>query len=225
MQVGQVIVNGNIPAWDSLLAFLKDPVFESIGLVGTGLLTAQSGGITFSTTNVSETPGTVRAINGAEITGVSLTSGNLVGSRGSVTITNGTNVGNDVFLYGAQGKVISGTGVIDAGSGHVAGMYGQLDLTGGTTTSGHIAAVIADIFNPGATGANVDCYYAEQTTGTKVNSVLKAIVNANYLFDLSDVGNASWDLATNPSTLSGCLKIHTDAGVRYIPVYTNPTGG
>lgn len=178
-------------------------------------------------TNTSATPGTVGAVTGAMTTGVSLTSGNLVGTRGSITVTDSTTVGSGVYLYGTQGKLSSGTGTISAGSGHIAAVYGQLDMTGGTVTSGHVAAVIADIFAVGTGGAYIDNYYAEQTTGTANNSVLKAIVNSTYLFDLSDASNSKWDLATKPSTLVGCFKVSSAAngGAVYIPLYSSPTGG
>lgn len=173
-------------------------------------------------TNTVAAPGTVRAMTGAQITGVSLTSGNLVGSRGSVTITNSTNVGSGVYLYGSQGKLISGTGTIDAGSGHIAGVYGQLDLTGGTITSGHIAAVIGDIFAVGSNGANVDNFYAEQTTGTANNSAFKAIVNSTYMFDLaSAAGATNCSLTGTPGAVTGTtgwIKVNLNGTTRYIPL-------
>jgi len=174
-------------------------------------------------TNASATPGTVRSVIGAQITGISMTAGNLVGVRGVVTVTNGTTVGTGGFLYGTQGKIISGTGTLNVGSAHVAGVYGQLDMTSGTTTTGHVAAVIGDIFAVGTGGANIDNFYAEQTTGTANNSAFKAIVNSTYLFDLSDSGTGNWEITTNGGTGAGCLKIKTSAGTRYIPLYSSPT--
>jgi hypothetical protein len=176
-------------------------------------------------TNASATPGTVREITGSMTTGVSFSSGNLVGTRGVVTITNGTTVGNASYLYGAQGKIISGTGTINAGSGHIAGVYGQIDLLGGTVTSGHIAAVIADVANVGSDGTKVDGIYVEQVTGTLMNSALKVISASTYLFDVADSGGTHWELATKPSVLAGCLKIKTSAGDMYLPLYSSPTGG
>ena len=179
--------------------------------------------VSVTQTNASATPGTVRSVIGAQITGISMTAGNLVGVRGAVTVTDGTTVGTGGFLYGTQGKIILGTGTLNVGSAHVAGLYGQLDMTGGTTTTGHVAAVIGDIFAVGTGGANIDNFYAEQSTGTANNSAFKCIVNSTYLFDLSDSGTGNWEIATNGGTAAGCLKIKTTAGTRYIQLVSSPT--
>src|ERR1035437_8158148 len=111
-----------------------------------------------------------------------------VGVRTAITLTPGqTEAG---FVYGAEGKLIGDGATIDAGSSHLAGLYGQLSLaSNAVVTSGHVAAIIADVQTPPATGgSNVDGIYTEQVKGTKINSAIKSAVNATYAFDLDTTG-------------------------------------
>ena len=60
-------------------------------------------------TAASATPGTYRQIRGEVTTFSTMTSGNLVGVRGAVTMATGSTVSGG-YLYGTQGKAITGTG-------------------------------------------------------------------------------------------------------------------
>lgn len=216
----------------TVFAFQNGVYFDKYGNQFTSLPASKNGYVApsaagqTSLTVSSAAPGTVRAVIGdMHVSATGMTSGNLVGVRGAVTIPNGQTVNGASYLYGTQGKIISGTGTIDVGSGHVAGVYGQLDFTGGTITSGHVAAVIADIFNPSSNGAMVDGIYVEQVTGTLINSVIKAVCAATYFLDIEDYGGAHYDhaataVAANPN---GVLKIKTAQGVCYIPTYASFT--
>ena len=148
-----------------------------------------------SRTMASATPGTVRTIYGqietmagATSATATMTSGNLVGVRGEVDVNEGTITGS--FLYGTQGKgIMNASSVINDGSAYFAGIVGQLDISLGTTTSGHIAAVIANVFDTSnTTRSSVDCIYAETPlhgSGEVINSTLKSIGSFTYGFDFS----------------------------------------
>jgi hypothetical protein len=157
----------------------------------TGTIVSAGTGVWINTfTNTVAGPGTVRAIHGAMVSGISMTSGNLVGSRGSVTITNGTIVSGSSFLYGAQGKVIGGTGTIDVGSGMVYGVMGQIDLTGTTITTGYVAAVGADVFGVGSGLVACDLFYGQHAGGGTINSYFRAYGKATYFFEFDLNGGA-----------------------------------
>ena len=184
-----------------------------------GLLTV-TGTIAQTLTNASATPGTVRAAYNKAVTGVALTSGNLVGQRGEVQISTGATVGNGVFLYGNQGKItLAGAATINSGSGHVCGVLGSLDLTNSTNTSGHIAGVISTIQGVGSDGTLVDLFYGESATGTPVNSMFKAFGKATYVMDIATNTHTQAAVAGTAGALtSGWLKVLVEGVVRYIPL-------
>ena len=148
-----------------------------------------------SRTMASATPGTVRTIYGqietmagATSATATMTSGNLVGVRGEVDINEGTITGS--YLYGCQGKgIMNASSIINDGSAYFCGVCGQIDLSLGTTTSGHIAAVIANIYDSSNSArASADVYYAETPlhgSGFYANSVLRGIGSYTYGLDLS----------------------------------------
>ena len=158
-----------------------------------------------------------------------------VGVRGLLTLAAAANATSG-FYYGTQGKLVADSATVAIGSNHAAGVYAQASFASGTVTSGHVAALIADVQTPPSTGgANVDAIYAEQVTGTKINSAFKAIVNSTYAFDLDTTG-AGAGATCAPAAGSGgagsagyaagagiptrVLKVLIDGAVAYIPLYS-----
>jgi len=165
-------------------------------------------------TNATAGTGTVRAITGAMITGISMTSGNLVGTRGSVTITNGTTVSGASFLYGTQGKIIGGTGTINVGSGMVYGVLGQLDLTGTTVTTGYVAAVGADIFGVGSGLVACDLFYGQHAGGGTINSFFRAYGKSTYAFEFDTNSGTAVTSVSAGAAANLWVRIKVD-GVAY----------
>lgn len=112
---------------------------------------------------------------------------------------------------------------------------GQIDISGGTTTSGHIACVIASIQDTTNTArTQVNGFYAELPTygsGAKMNSVLQGVggasvgldfsgLNADYLVSLPNSSLTPWS-ATNAIGDSGKIKILINGVAKYINVYTS----
>ena len=143
-------------------------------------------------TQLSATPTTgLRVIYGKNTTFSTHTTGTLVGVRGEANIPNGGVISGG-YLYGAQGKLVCGTGTtINGGSGHFCGVLGQADLSGVTSTSGHIAPVISSIQDTSSTARPaVNGFYAELPTygsGAKMNSVLQGNGGCTYMLDMLGV--------------------------------------
>lgn len=195
---------------------------SNLNLTGGGTtMTLSSSGLTgalsqvFIVTQSSATPSTSRVIYGKNVAFSSTTSGNLVGVRGEVNIPNSSTVNGTVFLYGAQGKLVAGSSggvgsvTITAGSAHVCGVLGQLDISNCTTTSGHIAPVISSIQDSSGTARTaVNGFYAELPTygsGALMNSVLQGVGAANYGFDLGGIGGMT-KFVTLPSSVAGAAN-------------------
>lgn len=140
------------------------------------------------------------------------------GIRGLLTLAAAANATSG-FFYGTQGKLVADSATIAVGAGHVAGVYAQLSAASGTVTSGHVAALIADVQTPPSTGALlVDCIYAEQVTGTIINSILKAVVNGTYVFDIDSQGHAWAVAAGTGATSAGAAAGGTAAKVVSVKV-------
>jgi len=166
-----------------------------------------TGPIKTTITQTSATPGNVKAIWGTQVLAASTTSGTVIGVRGETDIPNSGTVGSGVYLFGTQGKIVAGTSTtIDVGSAHVAGVYGQLDISGATTTSGHIAPVISSLQDSkGIARPAVNGFYAELPaygSGALMNSVLQGVGAANYGIDLGGIGGMT-ELITMPSSVAG----------------------
>ena len=194
-----------------------------------------TGPIKTTIAQTSATPGNVKAIWGTQTLPASLTSGTVIGVRGETGIPNSGAVHTGTFIYGTQGKIVSGTGTtIDAGSGYVTGVLGQMDISGATTTSGHIAAVIANIQDSSNTArSTVNGIYVETPlygSGALFNSVVQAIGAFNYGFDLSGVGGmTAVTLIPTASILSSTVStggVHVAAfkagsTIYYVNAYTS----
>ena len=193
--------------------------------------------ISTTVTQTSATPGTVKAITGIEVLPAALTTGTVMGTKGEVDIPNSGTVATGTFLYGAQGKISSGTGTtIDAGSGYVGGVVGQLNISGATTTSGHIAPVIASIQDTtNSARPAVNAFYGELPTygsGAKANAVLQGTggvttdldfsgVHADFFAELaSDTSTAGGAVATQSGASTGSLLIKVGSSTYKIPYFS-----
>lgn len=179
-------------------------------------------------TLLSATPGNVKGLWGMQTTAATMTSGTIIGTRGEVDIPNSGNLGGGAanYAYGTQGKIAAGTGTtIDCGSGHVAGILGQLDISGATTTSGHIAPVISSIQDSaGIARTTVNGFYAELPaygSGALMNSVLQGVGAANYGLDLGGIGGMT-KFVTLPSSVVGAANgggsdVYIDININGVP--------
>lgn len=184
-----------------------------------GPLSVTNGTVTVDDTSTSATPGTSRAIYGKYTTySGGMTSGNLVGVRGEITL--GGNASGTAYLYGTQGKLITGSHTINIGSAYAVGVFGQLDLTGATVTSGYVAGVASDIFGVTSGTVAVDMFYGQHAAGGTINSYFRAYGKATASFVIDTNGGASASSTGTSTTESGRIKVIVDGATRYIPLYT-----
>jgi hypothetical protein len=179
--------------------------------------TSSMDGFTIGFTSGSATPGTCRAIVGSAISFTSMTSGGLVGVRGVVTQAAAVSGASN---YGVQGKYI--TGAFSA-AGTLAAVFAQFDMTGGTIGAGNIAAIHANIVGAASGAIPLNGVYIEQAGGGHINSYLRALGNADFVFDIeSSYTNQSTTGTAAATTSKGWLKVQiTNAGgtvTRYIPL-------
>ena len=187
--------------------------------VTSGNVAVTSGVITATNTSTSATPGTIRAIYGKYTTNSSgMTSGNLVGVRGEITL--GGNASGTAYLYGVQGKLIGGNKTIDVGSSYAVGLFGQLDVSGTTVTSGYVAGVASDIFGVSSGTKAVDMFYGQHADGGTINSYFRAYGKATASFVIDTNGGASASATGTSTTESGRIKVIIDGDTRYIPLFT-----
>jgi len=176
--------------------------------------------VVFTDSTALAAPGTIRAVTGSVTnTATTMTSGNLVGVRGVVTLV-GASGG---FLYGVQGKVIS-SGTL-SGSEWTAGLFGQLDISAATVNAGQTAPVWADYGASSGTitsATGMRMFAGTNTTAATLNSMIYLYGKASNLFELAL--NGSTYISTGGSgTLSGTIQkiAFTLEGVQYyIPCAT-----
>lgn len=210
---GNIRTDGRIESFGSSNAVrlsYSDSVYTTVSESSVGDLTA-------SVTGASAV--TRRALVGAMTTPAAFASGNLVGVRGSVTMPNSSAVTGG-YLYGAQGKAITGTGEF-AGTA-LAGLYGQLDVTGGTITSGHVSPIQSNVYgaNSGAYSA-ITGLYIEHAGGGVIDSLIEVFGKSDYVFRIASNTHTQVSTSgtcTTPGQAHGWLKIIVDGAVRYIPL-------
>lgn len=169
-------------------------------------------------TSTSAAPGNVRLIRSELLANYqgSIASGNLVGVRGAVTLATGTTV-TGAYLYGVQGKIITGAATINQGSAFTAGVFGQLDVSSGTLTAGHIASVIGEVYGLSAgTASALDIFYAQHAGGGVANSFFKGFGKTTYVFDFESNVHDQMGTTGAASTAAGWLKINVNGSTRYI---------
>jgi hypothetical protein len=176
-------------------------------------------------------PGTIRALTGAITETVAMTSGNIVGIRGSATLNNG--VSGSSFVYGTQGKVVAHAGTL-ASSAWIAGVFGQFDFSGATITSGQFAPLWGDMGATMTSGTYSGMYGIAMTNTTAgiANAQVYLYGGATYLMELNDnnglVGATYYKAAGTSSGsagyASGCnatkvLEILINGTPYYIPAF------
>jgi hypothetical protein len=168
----------------------------------------------------SATPGTYRQIRGEVTTYSTMTSGNLVGVRGAVTMPSSSTVSGG-YLYGAQGKVVTGTGTFSGTS--MAGIYGQLDVTGGTVSAGNVGAVQANIYGlTSGTSTIINGIYVESAGGGVMSSQIRMFGKATYVFDIeTNVHSTEASNTCTPSAVTGAtggIHVRIDGTAKWIPL-------
>ena len=185
------------------------PVFtDTDGSIGESIAASNS------VTTSSAPPGTIRSITGAMTeSNTTMTSGNVVGVRGSVTMI-GASGG---FQYGVQGKVIS-SGIL-SGSSWTAGVFGQLDISSATVNAGQTAAVWGDMGTTSGTitsATGMRMFSGTNTTAATLNSMIYLYGKTSNLFELA--ANGSTYISSGGSGApSGTIKkiAITIEGVQY----------
>lgn len=177
---------------------------------------AANGLLYSNTTATAVGPGSVRAIVGQATTFTTITSGTLVGVRGAVTMAGAAS--GATYMYGVQGKAIAGA---NAFTGTVlAGVYGQIDVSGSTITSGHVAAIQANVYGANSGTIPMEGIYIEHAGGGVINSFIQCFGKSTYVFDLaSNTHNQMSTTGTAGATAAkGWLKVLVEGSVRYIPL-------
>lgn len=179
--------------------------------------------------NAATVSSPIRAIRGVVSvgTGVTMTSGNLVGVRGEVDLPSGTTVNGASYLYGFQGKFIGGGTTVNPVN--IAGVVGQLDVSTGTYTSGVISA---GWFDMGATASasaistGLGTAQIIRLTNTTAAAIPQAIYvesfSTNFMEVHSTGENETWHSATcTPGSVTGGtgeLRITIDGVTKWIPL-------
>ncbi len=178
---------------------------------------AVSGKLTAAYTGTAAAASTHRAITGAATTYTSMTSGNLVGVRGSITM--GGACSSTAYLYGAQGKAITGANTFSGTA--LAGVYGQIDVSSGTISSGHVAAIQANIYGANSGTIPMEGLYIEHAGGAVINSLIQMFGKSTYVFDISSNTHTNVSTTGTPGAVTGgtgWIKCYIDGAVRYIPL-------
>lgn len=187
---------------------------------------------TVTVANTSATPGTVRSLIGRmNSTVATMTSGNLVGSRGEVNAVSASGG----FLYGVQGKIIA-TGTL-SGSSWSIGVFGQLDISAATVNAGQMAPIWGDYGTTSGTMTDTTGLRGvvmTNTTAAVLNAQDYRYGNATYLLELAGAGGtlnyyaAAGTSAGSAGDATHCaaqqvIKIQVNGTAAYIPVFTQNT--
>lgn len=194
------VVSHNVAQFNGTAGQINDSNVAISSLV----LNSSAAGQSIAVSTSSATPGTIRSVTGAMTeTTTTMTSGNLVGVRGSVSYV-GASGG---FLYGTQGKLIP-TGTL-SGSSWNAGVFGQFDLSASTINAGQIAAIWGDM---GASGGTfTDVTGARMFAGTNtistltLNSMIYLYGKATNLFELSG-SSSTYITSGGGGSIGGTIK-------------------
>jgi hypothetical protein len=174
-------------------------------------------GFAISLTGGDAAPGTARAIIGAATTFSTMTSGNIVGVRGEVNMAGATS--GTSYLYGVQGKAITGANTFTGTA--LAGVYAQIDVSTGTITSGHVAALQANIYGANSGTIPMEGIYIESAGGGVINSFMQCFGKSTYVFDFASNTHNQMSTTGTPGAVTGgtgWLKVLVEGSVRYIPL-------
>lgn len=178
--------------------------------------------VTISTAALGTTLGVVRGSTVASYAGT-ITSGTLYSVRGDVSLHSGTTAGSGTYYAGTQGKAITSTGVVDIGSGYFAGVLGQVDVTGGTVTSGHVAPLIGNTFGFNS-GTSTVLYnlYLEAAGGGVIQAQINTFGKATYWVDIQTNSHTpEANTSCTPSAVTGTtggIHVIVDGVGRWIPL-------
>jgi hypothetical protein len=117
-------------------------------------------------------------------------------------MANGANISGG-YLWGAQGKIITGTATF-SGTDAI-GVFGQLDVTGGTISGGHVSALGGNIFgyNSG-TSTTLNTLYLEAAGGGVINSHIQVFGKATWVLDIqTNTHTAEANTTCTPSAVTG----------------------
>jgi hypothetical protein len=175
-----------------------------------GAITATTGDVSVAKTDTSATPATERLVL-SELTLTPATTlavaanGSLAAVRGCTTLTTGKSITGG-FLYGTQGKLVLDGATVAVGSGHIAGVYGQMSAAGATFTSGHIAPIIS--CGQSLPAGIADMIYCENNDVTKLHAIIEAIANADFVVDAtSEDGNSAYLVGTAGASASKYMRV------------------
>jgi hypothetical protein len=181
--------------------------------------------LTISTATVTSVRGLREEILVSGAGGV-FTSGTVTGVRGAVTLDTALAAGASTYFYGTQGKLVTGTATLTLTNGMAYGLFGQLDVTGGTIVSGHIAAIGGDIFGMNSGSSDyVDMAYVQSAGGGVVNSMFKAFGKSHYVIDVSSNTHTQMSTTCQPAAISttGALRVLVEGVERFIPLVAKGT--
>lgn len=169
--------------------------------------------------------GSERAVRGEiTLTGATIVAGgnSVVGVRGAITLATGKTLTSG-YLYGTQGKVyINGTSNTQSGGGIIAGIFGQLDVTGGTVSNTGLTAPGA--FDIGGTGvggavANIHGIVITNSTTTVAGSAIHIATTSSGFSNVISIDDTSGTLfkACTTVTTSGAIAIKVGANQVWVP--------
>ncbi len=123
------------------------------------------------------------------------------------------------YLYGVQGKAFTGANTWTGTA--LAGAYAPLDVSSGTITSGHVAAIQANIYGANSGTIPMEGIYVEHAGGGVINSFLQCFGKSTYVFDFASNTHNQMSTTGTPGAVTGgtgWLKVLVEGAVRYIPL-------
>lgn len=202
--------------------------------------TSSIDGFTVNMAAGSTTPGTIHGIVSTLTTfATAQTSGTQCAIRGHLVTGNSV---ADSYLYGVQGKLTLGSSdVLTGGSFHYCAVMAQMDLTNGTTTSGHTACLVCSIQDSSSTVRPVQGIYIELPTygsGASMNAFVQGNGSASYALDflsgntdylvgvpLAATGKSPYSANSTHTSAStakvGALAIKVGTDTRYVYVFSD----
>lgn len=197
--------------------------------VYTTLAESSTGDLTASVTGLNTA--TRRSLLGAMIVPVAFSSGNLVGVRGSATLTVLTAFSGG-YLYGVQGKFVGSTGTFTSDA-KATGALGQADLTGTTITAGQASGVWGDLQGNPTIAASGQVYPLRGTNSMSVacSALLYLYGESAYLFETGlaegtyclTAGTNSASAGAATGVAAKVLRVNISGTTYYIPLFAGNT--
>jgi hypothetical protein len=105
----------------------------------------------------------------------------------------------------------------------MAGIYGQLDVTGGTVSAGNVGAVQANIYGlTSGTSTIINGIYVESAGGGVMSSQIRMFGKATYVFDIeTNVHSTEASNTCTPSAVTGAtggIHVRIDGTAKWIPL-------